>query len=68
MVGHGSLLPAGSEAKGSDDSMDANQGVVRVVTEVRTTLWWHSKKFKIKEGEYADSLEGGGCCAIGMHI
>jgi len=57
-----------SEAKGSDDPMDANQGVVRAVTEVRTTLWWLSKKFQIKEGEHAGSLEEEGCCPSGTHI
>lgn len=62
------FLPTGSEAKGSDDPMDANQGVVRAVTEVRTTLWWLSKKFQIKEGEHAGSLEEEGCCPSGTHI
>lgn len=62
------FLPTGSEAEGSDDPMDANQGDVRAVTEVRTTLWWLSKKFQIKEEEHAGSLEEEGCCPSGTHI
>lgn len=62
------FLRTGSEAKGSDDPMDANQGVVRAVTEVRTTLLWLSKKIQIEEGEHAGILEEEGCCPSWMHI